>query len=100
MGLSKKWKKIDGVSRLISYMYSIRLSGKHLMQNLKLNHKMEHDKQVRKKINVMSASAHYSRLFFMKIADFLYAFHQCLALKLKVVLLVKFRSKGKLQISH
>ena len=55
---------------------------------------MEHDKQVQKKMKVMSASAHYSRLFSTKIADFLFAFHQSLN-ALKVVLLVKLRSKGK-----
>ena len=47
-------------------------------------------------MKVTSASAHYSTFFSMKIADFLYAFHQSLnALKLEVVLLVKLRSKGK-----
>ena len=56
---------------------------------------MEHEKQVRKRMKVTSASAHYSRLFSIKIADFLFAFHQSLnALKLEVVLLVKLRSKG------
>ena len=46
-------------------------------------------------MKVTSASAHYSRLFSIKIADFLFAFHQSLnALKLEVVLLVKLRSKG------
>ena len=63
------------------------------MQNLKFNHKMEHDKQVRKKMKVTSALAHYSRLFSKKIPDFLFAFHQSLnALKLEVVLLVKLQS--------
>ena len=66
------------------------------MQNLKFNHKMEHDKPVRKKIKVASASAHYGRFFFMKIANFLFTFHQILdALNLEVVLLVKLRSEGK-----
>ena len=66
------------------------------MQNLKLNHEMEHDKQYRKRMEVTSASAHCSRFFSMIIADFLFAFHQCLnALKVEVVLLVKLRSKGK-----
>ena len=66
------------------------------MQNFKYNHEMEHDKRVRERMKVTSASAHYSRLFFKKIADILFAFHQSLnALKLEVVLLVKLRSKGK-----
>ena len=66
------------------------------MQNLKFNYEMEHDEQVRKRMKVTSASAHYSRLFSMKIADFSFAFHQSLnALKLEVMLLVKLRSKGK-----
>ena len=66
------------------------------MQNLKFNHEMEHDKQVWKRMKVTSASVHYSRLFSVKIADFFFAFHQSLnALKLEVVLLVKWRSKGK-----
>ena len=57
---------------------------------------MEHDKQVRKSIKVTSASAHNNRLFSMKIADSLSAFHQSLnALKLKVVLLGKSRSERK-----
>ena len=57
---------------------------------------MEHDKQVRKRMKVTYASAHNSILFSIKIADFLFAFHQSLnALKLEVVLLVKLRSKGK-----
>ena len=65
------------------------------MQNLKFNHEMEHDKQVRKRIKVTSASVHNSILFSIKI-DFLFAFHQSLnALKLEVVLLVKLRSKVK-----
>ena len=66
------------------------------MQNLKFNSEMEHGKHVRKKMKVTAASAHYSRLFSMKIADFLFAFYQSLnALKLEVVLLVKLRPKGK-----
>ena len=57
---------------------------------------MEHDKQVRKRMKVTSASARYSRLVFTKIADFPFAFQQSLnALKLEVVLSVKLRSKGK-----
>ena len=40
-----------------------RLPGKYLLQNLKFNHEMEHDKQVRKRMKVTSASAHNSRLF-------------------------------------
>ena len=59
------------------------------MQNLKFNHEMEHDKQVRKSMKITSASTHNSRLFSMKIANILLAFHQSLnALKLEVVLLV------------
>ena len=59
------------------------------MQNLKLNHEMEHGKQVRKIMEVTSASAHCRRLFSMKIADFLFTIHQSLhALKLGVVILV------------
>ena len=48
-------------------------------------------------MNVASASAHYSRLFSVKIADFLFAFYQSLnALTLEVaILLVKLRSKEK-----
>ena len=47
-------------------------------------------------MKVTSASAHYSGLFSMKIADFLFAFHQSLnALTLEVVLWAKLRSKGK-----
>ena len=66
------------------------------MQHLKFKHEMKHDKQVRKRMKVTSASAHYSRLFYMKINDFLFAFHQSLnALKLQVALLVTLRSKGK-----
>ena len=46
---------------------------------------MEHDKQVRKRMKVTSASAHYSRLFSMKIADIIFSFHQSLnALKPEV----------------
>ena len=57
---------------------------------------MEHDKQVRKRMKVTSASMHYSRLIFMKIADSLFAFLESLnALTLEVVLFVKLRSKGK-----
>ena len=66
------------------------------MQNLKFNHEIEHDKQVWERMKVASASAHYSRLFSMKLADFLFTFHQSLhALKLEVVLLVQLRSKRK-----
>ena len=45
------------------------LSGNQLMQNLKFNHEMEHDKQVQKRMKVTSALAHYSRLFSMKIGS-------------------------------
>ena len=66
------------------------------MQNLKFNHEMEQDKQVWKRMKITSAAVHYSRLFSMKIADFLVAFHRSLnALKLEVVLLLKLRSKRK-----
>ena len=66
------------------------------MQNLKFNHELQHDKQIWKRVKVTFASVHYSRLFSMKVADFLFVFHQSLnALKPEIVLLVKLQSKGK-----
>ena len=57
---------------------------------------MEYNKQVWKRMKDTFASTHYSRLFSMKIADILFAFHQSLnALKLEVVLLFKLRYKEK-----